>query len=405
MTRRPLPHPAWLAAALVALSLGACGGHGSSGGSGGRVSLAIRSPDLADTPVAIDVRGLRAHERVTMHARWRAVGGHAWTSSVPLRASASGAVRLRGLEAARLLWTMRPVGPAFKDPYFFLPAGVPSNVAVTLTASGRTVARATVRRRIAPPSVHVRELTKGRDGVVGFLFTPRVATRRPAAVVFGGSEGGNSMIDVAAMLAAHGYPTLALAYFGEPGLPSQLVNVPLEYFARALAAGPRPARRSARIAAMGTSRGGEPALLIGATFPRLIHGAIGLVPSATVQLRPLPRSGPGPCTARAVPLEDIPVERIDGPVLTAGAGDDRVWASRGSVERIERRPSPRATPLPPRGPDHEHAGHLIGTALPYEPPTTPGAAQGFGGSPRADAAAEADLWPHILSFFAAQQTG
>ena len=27
------------------------------------------------------------------------------------------------------------------------------------------------------------------------------------------------MIDAAAMLAAHGYPTLALAYFGAPGSP------------------------------------------------------------------------------------------------------------------------------------------------------------------------------------------
>ena len=53
--------------------------------------------------------------------------------------------------------------------------------------------------------------------------------RRPAAVVFGGSDGGNGMIDAAAMLAARGYPALALACFGAPGLPSQLVNIPLEY--------------------------------------------------------------------------------------------------------------------------------------------------------------------------------
>jgi hypothetical protein len=30
------------------------------------------------------------------------------------------------------------------------------------------------------------------------------------------------VFDVAALLAAHGYPALSLAYFGQPGLPSRL---------------------------------------------------------------------------------------------------------------------------------------------------------------------------------------
>ena len=82
------------------------------------------------------------------------------------------------------------------------------------------MARATLVRRITPPTIRMRTLTLRHDGVVGVLFTPRARTRRPAAVVFGGSEGGNGPIDAAAMLAAHGYPALALAYFGAPGLPS-----------------------------------------------------------------------------------------------------------------------------------------------------------------------------------------
>jgi hypothetical protein len=218
-------------AVLLAASLGGCGGHARSAE---HVSLEVTSTGLEDGPVAIHIRGLRPGERVTVHARWTAFGGHRWSSTTPLRAGARGTIRLRGLGAARPLWAMRPVGAAFEHPFFLPPARGPSTAAISVTAGARTVARATLARRITPPSVRLRELTKRRDGLVGVLFTPRVRTRRPAVVVFGGSEGGNGMIDVAGMLAAHGYPTLALAYFEVPGLPSQLVDIPLEYFARAV---------------------------------------------------------------------------------------------------------------------------------------------------------------------------
>jgi dienelactone hydrolase len=220
-------------------------------------------------------------------------------------------------------------------------------------------------------------------------------------VVFGGSEGGNSMLDAAGLLAAHGYPTLSLAYFGEPGLPKELENIPLEYFARAV----RVLRRSPgvdpkRIAVMGTSRGGEAALLIASTFPRLIHGAIGLVPSATVYPAPAAELRAWTLRGKPVPLEQIRVERITGPVLTAGAGDDQVWASRLSVASIEHRLTARRFRHPHEGLVYEQAGHSLGLAVPYLPaPTTQ---IGVGGTARADTAAKADLWRHILVFFAGQ---
>src|SRR4029453_15093087 len=56
----------------------------------------------------------------------------------------------------------------------------------------------------------------------------------PRVLVFSGSAGGLTTSFAAALLAAHGYPSLALAYFKTPGLPQTLSSIPLEYFTSAL---------------------------------------------------------------------------------------------------------------------------------------------------------------------------
>jgi dienelactone hydrolase len=150
---------------------------------------------------------------------------------------------------------------------------------------------------------------------------------------------------------------------------------------------------------IGDSRGGEAALLLAATFPRLIHGAIGLVPSDSVYPAPAANLRAWTLHGTAVPLEPIPVERIAGPVLTVGAGDDQVWSSAESVHQIEQRLARHNFRFKHEGLVYPRAGHAIGGALPYLPLSTEESA--FGGTPRADTAATADLWPHILSFFAA----
>jgi dienelactone hydrolase len=69
----------------------------------------------------------------------------------------------------------------------------------------------------------------------GQYFTPPDLGRRPAVIVWGGSEGalGESPA-YAALLASHGIPALALAYVDEPGLPCSLTDIPLEYFVKAI---------------------------------------------------------------------------------------------------------------------------------------------------------------------------
>ncbi|MFC7656219.1 hypothetical protein ACFQV8_06595 [Pseudonocardia benzenivorans] len=91
----------------------------------------------------------------------------------------------------------------------------------------------------APPSdpfaIDERPATAG---FYGELHRPPGATddpiRRPAVLVVGGAEGGLALDPLAAALARKGFVSLAVGYFGLPGLPPTLREIPLEYFATAL---------------------------------------------------------------------------------------------------------------------------------------------------------------------------
>jgi dienelactone hydrolase len=205
---------------------------------------------------------------------------------------------------------------------------------------------------------------------------------------------------------------MALAYFNAPGLPRELKNIPLEYFAQALRRlRARPNVDPRRVVVIGVSRGGEAALLIGATYPGLVHGVAALVPSNvvnpstdgrsaawTLRGRPVPHIRPvdfGDPDPVRTPEAVIRVERIAGPVLTASGGVDALWPSYDYAEAVHQRLAAHhfAHPHPDLG--FENAGHGVGAAVPYQPTAT---IRDFGGSAAADEAAKAALWPRILTF-------
>ena len=390
---------------VAAVVVAGCGGRGRGAGGAGDVTIAVRAAsNLADAPVEVDVRGLAGHGRAMLAADWRrfALGrspGAVWTSRTPLRANADGTVVLRGLDGMRFLWAMRPARPTDVPVAFEPPATGPSDVALRVIVGGRTVARASLSRRISPASVRIHRLTVRRDGLDGLLFSPVGSGRRPAVLALGGSGGGNEMVWLAGLLAAHGYPTLALAYAGEPGLPSRVARIPLEYFARAggILRG-RADVDPAHVVALGASYGGEAALLVAADFPHVFHGAVGLVPSAVVTSG-FPLGRPAWTLHNRTVFEQgqpIPVERISGPVLTEGAGQDGTWDSAGAVSQVEQRLTDHGFGFAHVGLVYPQAGHGSGAAIPYLPTPTDQASRG--GTPRADAAAKAALWPRILTF-------
>jgi hypothetical protein len=92
----------------------------------------------------------------------------------------------------------------------FLPPSRGFVVSLDLIDGGRTVAQTTIERRWTGPGVRTERV---RDGLYGDLFEPSGSGHRSAALVIGGSDGGLTTGGDAALLASHGFPALALAYF------------------------------------------------------------------------------------------------------------------------------------------------------------------------------------------------
>jgi len=227
-------------------------------------------------------------------------------------------------------------------------------------------------------------------------------------LIFGGSEGGLSGTPVAAQLASLGYPALAVAYFAEPGLPTSLLNVPLEYFAGALTwLSRQPGVDPAHLVVYGVSRGSEAALLLGADFPNLVHGVVALVPSAfvncsfpickgaawTLNRRPIPFTGQVP-DAQAL----IPVAKIQGPIFVDCGWYDSVWPSCPYSDQIK---GELSTGFPYQHPilEFPEAGHGIGSLVPYINWFEPADIQGK--TPASDQLAREQAWPKFLTFLSA----
>jgi dienelactone hydrolase len=374
---------------LAVLAVAGCGGrsHGS------RASLSVTpASGLADTAVTVRASGLAPHAVVTLRASWVGSRGQRAESAVRLRADGDGRIELRGFDGDRFLWGMRVTAGT---PLFLLPDTEDTIVHLALAEGDKVVARGELHRRVDAPGLHGRVLSVDRNGLFGVFVAPATAGRRGAVLALGGSDGGVP-VNLATLLASHGHPTLALGYFGAPGLPRELRRVPLEYFERGLRwLARQPSVDPAHVTTLGISRGGEPALLSAIDFPKLVHAAIALVPEPEVVLSPDGRTPAWTYRGKALGEQPIAVERIRGPILTASAGADAQGPSSFATRGFEARLAEHHFGYFHERLDYPRAGHDIGSAIPYLPQPDP---IHFGGGPRASALAKADLWPRILHF-------
>jgi hypothetical protein len=239
---RVRPIPVLIVLLVAAAGLAGC----TRGGDRDRVQASISVSPLAalvDQPVAVTVRGLPAGARTTLTARATDRDGITWSARAQFKATSAGEVSLgqpslggsyTGVNHMGLFTLMAP--PPGSAPDWFLHPEAGYDVTLQATVGGRLVAEASVRRQV-PSAVGVveKQLRPAKGGIHGNLYLPKnTAARRPAVLVFGGSGGGLTTSLAAALLAVHGYPSLALAYFNAPGLPQTLNSIPLEYFTRAL---------------------------------------------------------------------------------------------------------------------------------------------------------------------------
>jgi pimeloyl-ACP methyl ester carboxylesterase len=404
--------------------------------------------------VQIELRGLTPGQPVLLRLCATNLFGRTWESHAEFLTDGRGRVVVanqaprsgtyRHPDAAGLFWSLARPANNKSVTQSNGESLNPADFQLTAEVQGKVLATARLTRLFIAPGV---KRIAVRDGPLrGTLFLPAGRGSHPGVLVLGGSEGGLHELN-AAFLASKGYAALALAYFGFEDLPKSFENIPLEYFEAAIEwLGARKDVRPDQIAAMGASRGGELALLLGSTFPK-IKAVVAFAPSGivwpgigregvdeaawTFHGRSVPFLTSRDYTSEqnqemerilshqpidfrklfllsldnkaAVEKATIPVQKINGPVLLISGQDDRVWPSTLLCNRVVDQLKQAKHPFPDCQLVYPGAGHFI--PIPNLPATVNVIIHpvtktqiDLGGDPEHTARASVDSWAHILKF-------
>ncbi|MFL5955341.1 MAG: alpha/beta hydrolase family protein [Gaiellaceae bacterium] len=369
----------------------------ASGCGGRHAKVQVKpSSSLADAPIEMQASGFPKRAQVSVVLTSADAALTTWAARVNLTTDDHGGVRVPMIAFTHMLPTTSTLATEYK-----WNGASPLRFRLSVTR-GDVAATTSFDRRLLGAPVATKHLAVAADGLEGTFFAPSGAHRHPAILLFGGSEGGLSayVTRIGLVLAGHGYPVLSVAYFAAPGLPQELSNVPLAYFARGLrwlAAQPEVDGR--RLVAFGISRGSEAAQLVGAYYPTLVHAVVASVPGNLVG-----HCWGGKCTGsawsfHAKPLpqfEPIPVERIAGPMLALCATKDTIWPSCPQAKAIMARRRAHYLGANDMLLVANGAGHFVSASIAYwiyAPNLNNTEAD-------ADAREAARTWPELLRFLA-----
>jgi dienelactone hydrolase len=442
---------------FVALMLGTTLGINAAAAAATELKI-IATPSIAlyGEPFSWQVTGLRPGEKVTVKAVSKDANRILWESAAVFVADASGRVDL-GKQAPvsggyaeadifGLLWSMKPVNSDPKKPFFYRDNST-AGWTVDLTAENQTGMKSTARFHCVyqKPDVGLVRVPLDKDGLSGFLYYPAEGGPFPGVIILGGSEGG-LFEPRARAFAANGFAALTLAYFGYPNLPDELVEIPLEYFDRAIAwMKAQPKIKAGGLGLVGGSTGGELALLVAsrssdfgavvALTPaahvwegytqRFFSPDYKPVPSYTLGGQPLPfisfkvspedkekemkgelesfvfffRDALAQADAATIEKAAIPVEKIQAPILLVSGTDDRIWPAGEFCASITARLKKAGFPYEAKHLSIEGGGHMScvpalitanrGLLIDGDP---------SGGSPQADARGGYRSWSEIMAF-------
>jgi len=244
---------------------------------------------LVDQPVSIVLSGFDPSKTVTLRANMEDEFGQDWDSYAVFEVNRTGFADLslqspirgtyKGIDPTGLIWSLSK-DPGKKNQYVFMSKTMqPMTINISAEVDGKTAATKCIERKFL--SAGVNRIDINESGLVGTLFAPNASTPSPGILIIGGADG-NLREDLAGLLASHGYTTLAIAYFGREGLPDEPLNVPLEYFGRAIEwMKSNDAVDGDKIGVIGWSKGGEGALLVGSAYPD-IKAVVSLAGSGVV---------------------------------------------------------------------------------------------------------------------------
>ncbi|WP_285114005.1 acyl-CoA thioesterase/BAAT N-terminal domain-containing protein [Leifsonia sp. fls2-241-R2A-40a] len=337
-----------LAAALLALALGALVGCSGPPGAGGPRLEVSEEPSRIWQPVHLRLVSLPPGGRVTIRATARpqapdGTSGGTWSSQAAYVVPSSGVVDLdrevpveapfSGADGMGLFWSLLgDHGEQATSPQQW--GGATVTVDVDAVIDGRRIAARRLHRvglSSVAPSRAVFD-----DGITGDYFEPSraVGAPRPALLVFDGTEPDiETGVLAASTLSAMGYPALALSTYGSAGQLGPVRTLPAERVVAALNwLRSQPGVDPRRIFVFGTSRGAQLALWTAVAHPELVYGAIA--PAGTTGLVcPSPVPGPAvtvggawvPCvsgTREVTTSSVLDLARIPGPVVLGCAGQD-----------------------------------------------------------------------------------